>query len=211
MNDRDVRLDGLGDDVVASEIREVTRLWWLLLLGGIVSLVIGILLLVWPSRTLEVVAILAGIGLLLGGAIQIGLAFAERPGSRTGALLRGAFAGVAGLIVIRHPGGSILVIALAVGIYLVLAGVMKLVSAFEASVGRGWLLLGAVVDLAIGVVIVAWPKFGVTSLAVLVGIALVLRGVLEGACAFALRSAGKAYRQADPESAISGGPAVSPT
>ena len=63
-------------------------------------------------------------------------------------------------------------IALAVGIYLVLAGVMKLVSAFETSVGRGWLLFGGVLDLAIGVVIVAWPQFGLTSLAVILGIAL---------------------------------------
>ena len=83
-------------------------------------------------------------------------------------------------------------IALAVGIYLVLAGVMKLVSAFETSVGRGWLLFGGVLDLAIGVVIVAWPQFGLTSLAVILGIALVLRGILECASAFALRSAHRA-------------------
>ena len=76
--------------------------------------VIGILLLVWPSRTLEVVAILVGIDLLLVGAIQIGSAFGELSGSRAGPLLRGAFAAIAGIIVIRHPGGSLLVIALAV-------------------------------------------------------------------------------------------------
>jgi uncharacterized membrane protein HdeD (DUF308 family) len=179
------------DDVYADEVQEVTRLWWLLLLGAVVSLVIGVLLLVWPSRTLEIIAILIGIELLLVGIILIGLAIGGPSGSRTGPLLRGAFAGIAGLIVIRHPGGSLLVIALAVGIYLVLAGVMKLVSAFEATAGRGWLVLGALVDLAIGVVIVAWPKFGVTSLAVLVGIALIVRGVLEAVAAFALRSANK--------------------
>jgi uncharacterized membrane protein HdeD (DUF308 family) len=179
-------------DVVSDEVRELTRLWWLLLLGGIVSLVIGVMLLVWPNETLEVIAILLGIELLLIGALQIGLAFGEPQGARTGPLLRGAFAGIAGLIVIRHPGGSLLVIALAIGIYLVLSGVMKLVSAFEASAGRGWLLLGALVDLVIGVVIVAWPEFGVTSLAVLVGIGLVLRGLIEAAGAFALRSADRA-------------------
>ncbi len=194
MNNPDVRLDDLGDEVLAQELREVTSVWWLWLLGGLSSLVIGILLLVWPNRTLEVLAVLVGINLLLGGALQIGLALGEPSGSRTGALLRGAFAGIAGLIVIRHPGGSILVIALAVGIYLVLAGVMKLVFAFEAIAGRGWLLLGAALDLGIGVIIVAWPKFGVNSLAVLVGISLLLRGTLECASAFTLRSAGEAYR-----------------
>src|SRR5271157_3595321 len=155
MSPADGGLDAHEDDALAREVGEITRLWWLLLLGGIASLVIGVLLLVWPSRTLEVVAILLGIDLLLVGGIQIGLAFGEPSGSRTGPLLRGAFAAIAGIIVIRHPGGSLLVIALAVGIYLVLAGVMKFVSAFETSVGRGWLLLGGALDLAIGVVIVA--------------------------------------------------------
>lgn len=192
MNPGEARLDVHEENALEQEVGEIARLWWLLLLGGAVSVVVGVLLLVWTSRTLEVVAILAGIDLLLVGAIQIGLALGEPSGSRTGALLRGAFAGIAGLIVIRHPGGSLLVIALAVGIYLVLAGVMKLVSAFEASVGRGWLLLGAAVDLVIGVVIVAWPKFGISSLAVLLGIALVLRGTIECVSAFALRSADKA-------------------
>ena len=175
MNAPGVRLDPMGDDVLKDEVREVTRLWWLLLLGGVASLVIGVLLLVWTNRTLEVLAILVGINLLLIGAIQVGLALGEPAGSRTGTILRGAFAGIAGLIVIRHPGGSLLVIALAVGIYLVLAGVMKLLSAFAASVGRGWLLLGGVLDLAIGVLIVAWPKFGVTTLAVLLGIVFVVQ------------------------------------
>jgi uncharacterized membrane protein HdeD (DUF308 family) len=183
-------------DTLADEVQEVTRLWWLLLLGALASLVIGILLLVWPSRTLEVIAILVGIELLLVGAIQIGVSLGQPSGSRTGPLLLGALAGIAGLIVIRHPGGSTLVIALAIGIYLVLAGVMKLVSAFEASAGRGWLLLGAAVDLAIGVIIVAWPRFGVSSLAVLLGISLVVRGVLEGLSALALRSANNALSSA---------------
>lgn len=176
-------------DTLDDEVQEVARLWWLLLLGGAASLVIGILLLVWPNRTLEVIAILVGIELLLVGVVQIGLALAQPSGSRTGPLLLGALAGVAGLIVIRHPGGSLVVIALAIGIYLVLSGVLKLVSAFEASSGRGWLLLGAALDLVIGVIIVAWPHFGVSSLAVLLGISLVVRGLIEVVSAFALRSA----------------------
>jgi uncharacterized membrane protein HdeD (DUF308 family) len=183
-------------DPLTDEVREVTSLWWLLLLGGAVSLVIGVLLLVWPNRTLEVIAILLGIELLLVGIIQIGLAIAGRTASRTGPLLLGALAGIAGLIIIRDPGGSLVVIALAIGIFLVLSGVFRLVSAFDASAGRGWLLLGAAVDLAIGVIVVAWPHFGITSFAVLLGIALVVRGLIEVVSAFALRSADRALSAA---------------
>ena len=184
------------DDLPGEEIREVTRLWWLLLLAGAISVVIGILLLVWPNRTLEVIAILAGIELLLVGIIQIVVALRASAGARGGPLLRGALAGIAGLIVIRHPGESLLVIALAIGIYLVVSGVLRLLVAFEARSGRGWLLLGALVDLAIGVILVAWPSFGVTSLAVLLGIALLVRGVLEAVASFALRSAKNAVSTA---------------
>ena len=186
----------VADDALTEQARTVTGLWWLLLLGGLASLVIGVLLLVWPSRTLEVIAILVGIELLIVGAIQIGLAFAAPSGSRTVPMLGGALAGVAGLIVIRHPGGSLLVIALAVGIFLVVSGVIKLVAAFDAISGRGWLMLGALVDLAIGVVLVAWPQFGVSSLGVVLGIALVVRGILEAAGSFALRSADRALAAA---------------
>jgi uncharacterized membrane protein HdeD (DUF308 family) len=186
------RIDVARDDALAEHVRDAASLWWLLLLGAVASLVIGVLLLVWPSRTLEVIAILIGIELLLAGAIQLGLAFGQPSGSRTGPVVSGAVAAIAGLIVMRHPGGSLLVIALAVGIFFVLAGVMKLVSAFDAVAGRGWLLVSAVVDLAVGVVIVAWPSFGVSSLAVLLGIVLVVRGLIECVGAFALRSAHKA-------------------
>ncbi len=186
MNGRAVGLEDPAD-----EVREVTRLWWLLLLGGAASLVIGVLLLVWSGRTLEVVAILVGIELLLVGALQVGLAVGQPQGSRTGPLLVGVLAGIAGLVVIRHPAGSVLVVALAIGICLVVSGVVGLVAAFDARAGRGWLLLGAGVNLAVGVVIVAWPKFGVTSLAVLLGIYLIVRGLLEGVSAFALRAANK--------------------
>jgi uncharacterized membrane protein HdeD (DUF308 family) len=177
-------------DSPAEQIEQVVRLWWLLLLGGLASLLIGVLLLVWPSETLATVAVIVGIYLLFAGCIQFGMGFAEPSESRAGALLRGAIAGIAGLIVIRHPGGTTLVVALAIGIVLVLSGVMKLIALSAAVSGRGWLALGALVDIAIGIVLVAWPQFGVNSLAVLLGIALLVRGVIEVAGALALRSAG---------------------
>lgn len=192
MNATGQTTDITSDRALGEEARTVAGLWWLLLLGAVASLVIGILLLVWPNRTLEVIAILVGIELLLLGALQIGLAVAQPSGSRTAPLIGGALAAIAGLIVIRHPGGSLMVIALAVGIFLVVAGAMKLVGAFDVSSGRGWVILGGLIDVAIGVLLVAWPQFGVTSLAVLLGIALVLRGLIEAAGAFALRSANKA-------------------
>ena len=172
-------------------LEEAARAWWLGLVVGLLSVAGGVVLIVWTKPTLTVVAVLVGIELLIGGIFLIIAAFGRPAGSRSGAVLAGAVAVIAGLIVVRHPSGSVLVIALAVGIYLILAGVLRLVGAVEASRGRGWLLLGALFDLALGIVIVAWPKFGITTLAIVLGIVLIVRGLGLVLIAFALHAAGR--------------------
>jgi len=173
------------------------------LVVGLISLIGGILLVAYPGPTLTVIALLVGIELLIGGVFLIVGAFGQPAGSRVGPVLGGALAVIAGLIVLRHPSGSVLVVALAVGIYLILAGVLRLVGAVEASEGRGWLVLAALVDLALGIVIVSWPEFGITTLAIVLGIMLIVRGLALVVVAFALRAAGR-------ELASSVGPAGGP-
>jgi uncharacterized membrane protein HdeD (DUF308 family) len=169
----------------------VARAWWLGLIVGLVTLIGGIVLIAYPGPTLTVIALLVGIELLIGGIFLIVAAFGHPAGSRVGPVLGGALAVIAGLIVLRHPSGSVLVVALAVGIYLILAGVLRLVGAVEASEGRGWLMLAALVDLALGIVIVSWPEFGITTLAIVLGIMLIVRGLASVVVAFALRAAGR--------------------
>jgi uncharacterized membrane protein HdeD (DUF308 family) len=171
-------------------IETAARAWWLGLVVGLISLVGGIVIVAYPGPTLTVIALLVGIELLIGGVFLIVAAFGQPAGSRVAGVLAGALAMIAGVIVLRHPGGSVLVVALAVGIYLILAGVLRLVGAAEASGGRGWLVLGALVDLAFGILIVAWPEFGITTLAIVLGIVLIVRGLSLVALAFVLRAFG---------------------
>jgi uncharacterized membrane protein HdeD (DUF308 family) len=180
-----------GPELETGALENAARAWWLGLVVGIISVAGGIVVIVWPKPTLTVVALLVGIELLIGGVFLIVAAFGRPAGSRSGAVLAGAVAVIAGLIVVRHPSGSVLVVALAVGIYLIVAGALRLVGAVEASRGRGWLLLGALFDLALGIVIVAWPKFGITTLAIVLGIVLIVRGLGLVLIAFALRAAGR--------------------
>lgn len=177
-----------------SELEAVGRSWWIALLLGLISVGVGILALAYPGETLTTIAIIFGIYLLIAALIQLVLAFGEGERSRGALLLSAAVAGIAGLIVIRHPGGSVQVVALAFGIYLVVMGIMRLFAAAYAVQGRGWLILWGLVDFAAGVVIVAWPQFGVATLAVVIAIVLLARGIVMCALAFALRSAGHELR-----------------
>src|SRR4051795_8725576 len=94
-------------------LREVTEVWWLWLVVALVSAAVGVVALVYPDKTLEVLAILFGINLLILGIVQLGAGLARDSGHRMAGVLLGALAIVAGLIVIRHPGGSLTVLALA--------------------------------------------------------------------------------------------------
>jgi uncharacterized membrane protein HdeD (DUF308 family) len=158
------------------------------LLLGLISIAVGILALAYPDETLTTIAIIFGIYLLLAALVQLALAFGEGERSRGALLLSAAVAGIAGMIVIRHPGGSVQVVALAFGIYLVVMGMMRLYAAVYAVGARGWLILWGIVDLAAGILIVAWPRFGVATLVVVLSIALLARGVVMCALAFVLRA-----------------------
>lgn len=172
-----------------SELEAVGRSWWIALLLGLISVGVGILALAYPGETLATIAIIFGIYLLVAAVVSLVLAFGESERSRGALLLSAALAGIAGLIVIRHPGGSVQLVALAFGIYLVLMGMLRLFAVVYAVEGRGWLVLWGLIDFAAGIVIVAWPQFGVATLAVVLSIVLLVRGVVMCALAFAVRSA----------------------
>lgn len=190
MSSGEAQSDQFGREPQLESLEEVGRLWWMALLLGLISIAVGILALVYPGPTLKTIAIIFGIYLLVAALVQVSLAFGESERSRGALLLSAAVAGIAGIIVIRHPGGSIEVVALAFGIYLVIMGMMRLFAAAYAVGGRGWLVLWGIVDLLAGVVIVAWPKFGVGTFVVVIAIVLLARGIVMCALAFVLRAAG---------------------
>jgi uncharacterized membrane protein HdeD (DUF308 family) len=172
-----------------AELEAVGRAWWVALLLGLITIAVGVLALAYPKETLGTIAIIFGVYLLLAALISLVLAFGDSERSRGALLLGAAVAAIAGLLVIRHPGGTVQLVALAFGIYLVVMGILRLFAAVYAVSGRGWLILWGLIDAAAGILIVSWPQFGVTTLAVVLGIVLLVRGVVVCLLAFALRSA----------------------
>ncbi len=158
--------------------------WWVLLLVAVCTLAVGVLLLVAPHRTLSTLAVILGIYLLVVGVLWIcvGIVVKEVRGA---GVWRGVIALIAGAIVIRHPSDSITVLALAFGIFLMVAGVFELVAAVEYRERRGWRILEGLVDLAVGILIVSWPQFGIYTFAIVLGIALIVRGIVEAWLALA--------------------------
>jgi uncharacterized membrane protein HdeD (DUF308 family) len=164
-------------------VQEASRWWWALLLLGVMCIAAGVVVLVQPNISLVTLAVIAGIFLLVDGIYDVGVAIAQRVEGRGLLAIIGVLSAIAGIILIRHPIESVVAIALLVGIWLVCIGVVRLISAFELALNRGWNAFVALIEIAAGIIIVAIPDIGVATLAIFIGIAFVLRGV--GLCAAA--------------------------
>jgi uncharacterized membrane protein HdeD (DUF308 family) len=150
------------------------------IVAGVVGVICGIVAIVWPKTPLLALAIVAGFYLLCVGALCIGRAVAGDRDAASRALnaVLGLLGVIVGVAVIRRPGDSVLVIVIAVGLWLVAAGIVEAVRALATPGARAAGLLLAAVDVVLGILIVSWPKASVRTVAVLCGIAFVLRGAL---------------------------------
>jgi uncharacterized membrane protein HdeD (DUF308 family) len=167
-----------------------SRLWVLPIAAGAVSIVVGLIAIVFPTKTLNAVAVLVGIGVLIVGLLQLTAAFgAHRETGRwpAGRVAMGGLAVVAGIVLIARPGHSLRAIAVVLGLYLVAAGIVLLGSMVGRPAERRALLVAAAVDIVIGIVLVAWPGIGVGTVGVIVGVALVVQGAVSGGVGLTLR------------------------
>jgi uncharacterized membrane protein HdeD (DUF308 family) len=180
-------------------LKELSRAWWLLLVIGLMCAVAGVIVLVQPDISLATLAVIAGIFLLVDGVYDVILAIAEGGDGRGMLALVGVLSAIAGIVLIRHPIGSVVAIALLVGIWLVCIGVVRLIRAFAPAVNRGWNLFVAFIEIVAGIVIVASPGIGVTTLAIFIGCAFVLRGIGLCAAGWILR---EVRRSGSPPSAV---------
>jgi uncharacterized membrane protein HdeD (DUF308 family) len=169
-------------------LTQLSRAWWLLLLVGLLCAAAGVIVLVQPDISLATLAVVAGIFLLIDGVYDVIVAIADRTEGSGMLALVGVISAIVGIILVRHPTGSVVAIALLLGIWLVCIGVVRLIRAFALVEYRGWNLLVAFVEIIAGIVIVSSPGIGVTTLAILVGIAFIVRGIGLCAAAWVLRA-----------------------
>jgi len=96
---------------------------------------------------------------------------------------------VLGIAAIAFPFTASLAVTLTVGMVLIIAGVGQLVHAISMPRWRGFFitLLGALLALAVGVLVLFYPLSGILSLTLLVATFLLVGGVLKMILAFRLR------------------------
>lgn len=171
-------------DPAEEDVLRTARLWWLVVSLGVLSVVVGGIVIAKPSHSLKALAVIVGIFLLLDGIAELVLAFGRSTGNRGVVALLGLLDLIIGILLIRHPLTGVKAIALLLGLWLIAAGVIRLVIALDTHGDRLGRLVVAGIEIIFGIVILASPNVGFATLAVLVGLAFILNGL--GVIAFGL-------------------------
>ncbi len=176
----------------SGELREFAGLWWLVMLFGSAVFCVGAFFVVSPHETLSTFTVIAGIFLLVDGVLAIlGSIFSRSEGRGLLAMI-GVLSVIAGLVLIKKPFDTLVVFVLILGVWFIVAGVVRFVEAIGELDRRAANMGIAILDMIAGIVILSWPSLGLATLAVIVGIVLLLRGAVFIAAGWEMRRLGHA-------------------
>ena len=174
------------------------HLWKSVLVTGILTVILGAMVLAWPGPTLWVAAIFFGVYLLITGIFQVFQAFSLpiSGGGRALLFISGAASLVLAVLAFRNIGNAVLLLAIWIGIGFVFRGVATIAAAISdrGAQGRVWEILIGVISLIAGVVLLAYPFDSLPALLWATGISLIVLGVAEIVSAFGIRKAGNEVR-----------------
>lgn len=176
--------------------------WPAFLAAGLGCLAVGVILLVWPSATLVVAAILIGASLIVAGLLRLIHGFTARDasgGARAGSVVIGLLAVALGLFAIRHYHVTIAVLAIMVGLFWVINGIAEMAAGLigDRGVGRALTVALGLLSVAAGIIVLFWPAISITVLVAVIGIWLIVYGALLMSSAFMMRRGSAATKEAD--------------
>jgi uncharacterized membrane protein HdeD (DUF308 family) len=189
---------GIGNDFEAA-LRAVGRAWAWLLAFGIISILAGVAVIVWPSSTLLIIAVVFAVQLVVAGVFRFVAAFAI-PGEAGWLRALQAFLAilsfVVGIFLIGHLFLSLLLLAIVLGVYWIVHGVIELFVAIGHGElpGRVWLILSGILGVVAGTILVVAPGISLFALTIVLGIWLIFFGVMLALQAWNVRAATGALR-----------------
>jgi uncharacterized membrane protein HdeD (DUF308 family) len=150
------------------------------IVAGVLAVICGIVAVAWPKIPLLALAILIGLTLISLGALSIAHAFQHDldGGARALSGVLGLFGLIGGVVVVRRPGETLLAIILVLGLWLFGAGVVEIIRGLVYPGQRLLAMLTGAIDVIIAILILSWPKESLGTLAILTGIAFIIRGLL---------------------------------
>ena len=165
--------------------------WQATVFLGVLTLILGLIVSFHPTGSLNVLAVLLGVLMILSGIFHLIRVFDPAEPHRVWLGVAGLLFIVIGVVLIRHLHLTRSIIGLIIGITWIVQGLVALIGGISGGVreGRAWWIAFGVVSLIAGIVVVATPASSLNVLAVLLGIWFVIMGIFEIIGGFLLRHA----------------------
>jgi uncharacterized membrane protein HdeD (DUF308 family) len=168
-------------ELVKSEVNAVRTA---LGLAGVLALIAGILILVWPGQTAAVVTWILATYTIAAGLVYAGLGIFSKNKSgwsRVGHIVLGLLLIVAGVVAFANITATKLWLALFVAIFIgiawIIEGIVSLSTLGDAK-SKGWTIFFAIVSIIAGLYLLFSPLWGAVVLWWLLGIMMIVMGVL---------------------------------
>jgi uncharacterized membrane protein HdeD (DUF308 family) len=155
--------------------------WQAALFLGALTLILGLIVSFHPTTSLNVIAVLLGILMILSGIFHLIRVFDPQEMHRVWLGIAGLLFIVIGVVLIRHLHLTRSLIGLVIGVTWIVQGITALIGGIAGGVreGRAWWIIFGLVSLVAGIVVAATPASSLNVLAVLLGIWFVIMGIFE--------------------------------
>ena len=164
---------------------------------SILMIILGLLLIIWPGKTLEVAAKILGIALLVGGVISCFSWYRDRHvyGGDYTTLAIGILCLVAGLVVFIAPHGVITLLPKIIGVGIAVNGVLNLAQSMEMRKmgSANWMgpVIMAALTVVAGLFLVFFSFSAMKAAVVVIGGVIIYNGVSNLLIESGYRKAGK--------------------
>ena len=178
------------------------QVWYWPVIRGVISILFGIVALVSPIATAIALAVIIGIFAVVDGIVEIvdGIRYREYGGAGL-RITMGVITLIFGIVVLAWPDKTTTVLIYLVAIWAILVGIFQFVVSFMLrsvpGSGWGWGVFVGVLTFLFGILIIAQPSAGLTTIIWIIGIYALVIGLLLVGLGVQIRSLGKsaaAYR-----------------
>lgn len=148
------------------------ELWWWFLARGLLALLLGLSLLLWPRWSVEVLAVVLGFFLLLDGVA--GLVGTMRARQTLASLTPTLVSLVIGGVLLLWPGATLRMLLIVLGIWALASGIGYLTAGRGADPkgeGNGDLKVIGITVTLVGLVLFFWPSTGIVAVGWVLAIA----------------------------------------
>lgn len=154
-----------------------------IVISAVLCILLGIVLVVWPDLSMQIVCTAIGAVLLIGGGVRLAVYFTTKDGSLYAQinLIMGIILAVVGIWILLQPEKVLAIIPIIVGIVIVLHGVNNLqqtLTLYRDKYDKWWvaLILG-VLTVGFGVLLILRPFEALETVVMLIGIFLIYDGI----------------------------------